>query len=383
MERLLSPRTLASQGQQVEFAADKLVLVVDLDETLVYALRKDRVPPRPLSPSEETPGLPQLESVTIVLGDEQFDVLLRPGAVSFLSRMAKYYTIFLYTMGTLEYVAQILPSLDPDGDIFRPGQVCVWTPDQDRSTKDLARVGANPRQVLILDDALHAWCARMGPPPTPAVACAAPSRRRPPPPARRDHVSNLVLISRFVGDRRDSALHVLCQYFRQIHTTYFHAATQPRERDTRTILASICKPLMAAYELTFTGYKHPAAEAMREEPICQLAARFGATLTFVLRPTTTHLVIRDSSTYGRTVDWSQSPKVRQALRESALRVGAGDEPVHVVSEQWLLACVCSLWPVPEAPYVLAGAGSQRAPDADSGTELPDLPTPVEAPATTV
>jgi len=337
-ELVQSPRSYAMRGHRLEQPADKLVLVIDLDETLVYALRKDRAPPPVLSAAEETPGLAYCDCSTVVLGDESFDVLLRPGAVEFLHRMAKHYEIFLYTMGTHEYVAQILPVLDPDGDVFPAGHVCVWTPEHDRTTKELGRVGADERQVVILDDALYAW---------------------------REHVANLVLITRFVGDRRDSALHVLPQYLRQIHTTYFHARTPAKHRDVRHILAELCKPLMARCELSFTGYKHQSDPAMREESICQIASRFGATLAFALRPSTTHLVIRDGGSVGRATDWAASPKVRLALRESAGRA-EGEEPIYIVSEQWLHASICSLWPVDEEDYIIvhADGSANNAPHVD-------------------
>jgi hypothetical protein len=164
-------------------------------------------------------------------------------------------------------------------------------------------------------------------------------------------VPNLVLISRFVGDRRDSALHVLPQYFRQIHATYFHPRTSAKERDVRLILAELCRPLMGRYDLSFTGYKHPSAEAMREEPLCQLATRFGASLSFAIKPSTTHLVIRDGGSAARNTDWAASPKVRQAVRESASRP-ASDEPILIVSEQWLHTSICSLWPVDEQAYLI-------------------------------
>lgn len=172
-------------------------------------------------------------------------------------------------------------------------------------------------------------------------------------------MSNLVLITRFVGDRRDSALHVLPQYLRQLHGSYFHARTPAKDRDARALLAQLCRPLMARCELSFTGYKHPSPEAMRDEPICQLAARFGAALSFAVRPSTTHLVIRDGGSAGRSTDWAASPKVRLALRESASR-GPGEEGILVVSEGWLHASICSLWPVDERPYVLVHADGSAA-----------------------
>jgi hypothetical protein len=171
-------------------------------------------------------------------------------------------------------------------------------------------------------------------------------------------VRNLILITRFVGDRRDSALHVLPQYLRAIHASYFNARTAAKERDVRLLLAELCRPLMARCELSFTGYKHPTNQVMRDEPICQLAARFGAALSFAVRPSTTHLVIRDGSA-SRGADWAASPKVRQALRESASRAPT-DEPILIVSEQWLHASICSLWPVDERPYVVVHADGTPA-----------------------
>lgn len=196
-------------------------------------------------------------------------------------------------------------------------------------------------------------------------AHAAPARAR----HRREHVANLVLITRFVGDRRDSALHVLPQYLRQIHASYFHARTPARDRDVRVLLAQLCKPLMARCELSFTGYKHPSPEAMRDEPICQLAARFGATLSFAVRPSTTHLIIRDGGSAARGTDWATSPKVRLALRESASRAPT-DEPILVVSEQWLHASICSLWPVDERPHVLVHADGTPVTQQPAQTPLP-------------
>lgn len=181
-------------------------------------------------------------------------------------------------------------------------------------------------------------------------------------PVRREHVANLVLITRFVGDRRDSALHVLPQYFRQIHASYFHARTTGKDKDVRVLLAQLCKPLMARCELSFTGYKHPSVEVMKDEPICKLAARFGATLSFAVRPSTTHLVIRDGGSASKGTDWATSPKVRLALRESANRA-PGEEAILVVSEQWLHASICSLWPVDERPYVLVNADGTAATQA--------------------
>lgn len=46
------------------------------------------------------------------------------GVHAFLKEMSSLFCVYLYTMGSREYVQQALRHLDPTHAIFRPGQVC-------------------------------------------------------------------------------------------------------------------------------------------------------------------------------------------------------------------------------------------------------------------
>jgi len=55
----------------------------------------------------------------------QFEMQLRPGVHAFLKEMSSLFCVYLYTMGSREYVQQALRHLDPTHEIFRPGQARV------------------------------------------------------------------------------------------------------------------------------------------------------------------------------------------------------------------------------------------------------------------
>ena len=60
--------------------------------------------------------------VTLTVQSLQFEMVLRPGVHAFLREMSELFCVFLYTMGSRDYVQQALHHLDPQHEIFRPGQ---------------------------------------------------------------------------------------------------------------------------------------------------------------------------------------------------------------------------------------------------------------------
>ena len=229
----------------------RLVLVLDLDETLVHSLRgsvrqigKGKKDPQ-LDPSQEeddgeegdgeeeepaagpgplpggqpaigplpTPGAGGAagsdaagsdageddagREVTLQVQNVEFEMKLRPGVHAFLREMSTLFCVHLYTMGSREYVQQALHHLDPNHEIFKPGQVLAWNPALDRTTKTLQRLLCVPELVLIVDDSPIAWA---------------------------NHLPNLVLIDRFVGAPSDTSLERVGHHLREIHRTYFERA---------------------------------------------------------------------------------------------------------------------------------------------------------------
>ena len=136
--------------------------------------------------------------VTLQVQNVEFEMKLRPGVHAFLREMSALFCVHLYTMGSREYVQQALHHLDPNHEIFKPGQVLAWNPALDRTTKTLQRLLCVPELVLIVDDSPIAWA---------------------------NHLPNLVLIDRFVGAPTDNSLQRVGAHLKAIHRSYFDRCT--------------------------------------------------------------------------------------------------------------------------------------------------------------
>jgi len=90
--------------------------------------------------------------------------------------------------------SQALHHLDPEHDIFRPGQVLAWHPALDRTTKTLRRMLCHPHLVTIVDDSTIAWA---------------------------QHLPNLLPIDRFTGDPADRSLARMAGRLRHMHAQFF------------------------------------------------------------------------------------------------------------------------------------------------------------------
>ena len=66
--------------------------------------------------------------VTLQVQNVEFEMKLRPGVHAFLREMSALFSVHLYTMGSREYVQQALHYLDPQNEIFKPGQARLIAP---------------------------------------------------------------------------------------------------------------------------------------------------------------------------------------------------------------------------------------------------------------
>jgi hypothetical protein len=83
----------------------KLYLILDLDETLVYSQR--------MKPGAVPVGH------QIMVHNQPFDMVLRPGLEHFLKVLQKTFVVFMYTMGDEAYTHAVLDVIDPQRDYFR------------------------------------------------------------------------------------------------------------------------------------------------------------------------------------------------------------------------------------------------------------------------
>ncbi|KAF1782281.1 HAD-like domain [Phytophthora cactorum] len=134
-----------------QLGAKKLSLVLDLDHTLLHAVRVDDV----VGEIKQTddihfffiPGLAQ-----------QHVVKLRPRLTEFLTELSALYDLFIYTHGTRLYAEQIVKIIDPDETYFKNRIVArTDTPDMLHKSLKLLFPSCDDSMILVLDDRIDVW----------------------------------------------------------------------------------------------------------------------------------------------------------------------------------------------------------------------------------
>ena len=105
----------------------KLYLILDLDETLVYSQR--------MKPGAVPVGH------QIMVHNQPFDMVLRPGLEHFLKVIQKQFVVFMYTMGDEGYTHAVLDVIDPQRAYFR-GAIPPPNPHHPSPHPTHARIGA-------------------------------------------------------------------------------------------------------------------------------------------------------------------------------------------------------------------------------------------------
>ncbi|KAJ0404314.1 hypothetical protein P43SY_003227 [Pythium insidiosum] len=135
-----------------QLQAKKLSLVLDLDHTLLHAVRVSDVVGE-IAKTDDThfffiPGLPHQEHV----------VKLRPGLATFLKELSTLYDLFIYTHGTRLYAEEIAKIIDPTGAIFQHRIVArTDTPEMAHKSLKLLFPSCDDRMILVLDDRIDVW----------------------------------------------------------------------------------------------------------------------------------------------------------------------------------------------------------------------------------
>lgn len=151
----------------------KLILVVDLDQTVIHATVDPTIgewmkdPSNPNNPSlkdvqyftlEEEPYIPSNFTGTRPLPHKRwYYVKLRPGLTEFLESVSEKYELHIYTMGTRIYAKSIANCIDPEGKYFADR---ILSRDESGSLtqKSLERLfPTDTSMVVIIDDRGDVW----------------------------------------------------------------------------------------------------------------------------------------------------------------------------------------------------------------------------------
>jgi RNA polymerase II subunit A-like phosphatase len=132
--------------------AQKLILVVDLDQTVVHSVRiSSRV--------SMASATSDVHTISLHGGKLHITTKIRPFARKVLLRLAQKYELTVFTLGTREYANEIIAILDPDTTLF--GQRILTQTEslnpnhKVESLKQIYPGGQN--MVVIMDDNRGVW----------------------------------------------------------------------------------------------------------------------------------------------------------------------------------------------------------------------------------
>ncbi|AAS50644.2 ABL127Wp [Eremothecium gossypii ATCC 10895] len=172
----VSERQAASLGQSAQLKlreARKLVLVVDLDQTVIHCGVDPTIGEWSKDPNN--PNYEALKDVQSFSLDEEpvlppfymgpkpptrkcwYYVKLRPGLKEFFAKIAPHFELHIYTMATRAYALEIAKIIDPDGKLFGDR---ILSRDENGSLtqKSLERLfPMDQSMVVVIDDRGDVW----------------------------------------------------------------------------------------------------------------------------------------------------------------------------------------------------------------------------------
>lgn len=130
----------------------QVALVLDVDNTLVDTVKCSSLP---CSLKTDQEGI--FEWHPTASRDSWCYIKLRPGVRPFLEVLAELFELYVFSMGSADYVRFIVSLLDPSGTIFHPSRVQTRD-DMDSDKKHLRVVTTHPAErTMIFDDRLDVW----------------------------------------------------------------------------------------------------------------------------------------------------------------------------------------------------------------------------------
>lgn len=278
----------------------KLILVLDLDHTLLNSTRL-----QDLKPDEEY-LLHKVDSLQDVSKGQLFRLdfmrmmtKLRPFVRKFLEEASDKFDLYIYTMGERAYANEMAKLLDPR-NVYFPSRVIAKDDCTKNHQKGLDVVLGQESAILILDDTEFVW---------------------------RNHRENLILMERYhyfasscqqfgfnseslsqsKNDENEAngTLAVILEVLKKIHGRFFDLEHGPLlERDVRKELKSVRKGVLEGCKIVFSrvfpnqSTENPkmARDLAENHPLWKMAQELGAICVTDTDPSVTHVIARDKTT---------------------------------------------------------------------------------------
>ncbi|KAK9825241.1 hypothetical protein WJX74_002857 [Apatococcus lobatus] len=298
---------LRSESLKRVLAGNRLILVLDLDHTLLTSTRNNEILDEKLHQKLSK----MLTAQSLLPEAERMELWtkLRPGVREFLERMHLCYELHIYTHGTRPYALEMSRVLDPQRRLFAERIVSACD-SSDKEHKNLDVLLGVETAVLIVDNTDTVW---------------------------PKHSSNLLHCTSFVffpadvprlassallaacdpaHDTPDPMLPAAADILEDVHRMYFAGADAVR-MDAKQCLAAARGKILAGVHIVFSRVFPQLMTHPETHSLWKLATQLGATCGLATDAATTHVVANSRGT----------DKVVWALKHGK----------HVVTPSWLSA----------------------------------------------
>ncbi|KAG9156622.1 hypothetical protein Leryth_006602 [Lithospermum erythrorhizon] len=270
----------------------KLILVLDLDHTLLNSTRFADITPEERYLTDHKDTLPDAIKDSLFRLDFMYMMTkLRPNVCKFLSEANKLFEMYIYTMGERAYALQMAKLLDP-GEVYFHSKVIAQGDCTQRHQKGLDVVLGKESVVLILDDTEAVWSK---------------------------HKDNLILMERyhFFGSsckqfgfnckslfeqqadesEDDGALATILKILQEVHRLFFDQenSSDLLNQDVRKLLKNMRKEVLQGCKIVFSRI-FPTKFQAENHHLWRMAEQLGATCSTELDMSVTHVVSTDAGT---------------------------------------------------------------------------------------
>jgi RNA polymerase II C-terminal domain phosphatase-like 3/4 len=319
----------------------KLLLILDLDHTLLNSTRLIEVPPDMQPKLQEildtqSPNKPDLFRFPYMGMWTKF----RPGVREFLNQAKTDFDLHVYTMGDKHYAAEMAKILDPEGTLFHGKVISSWDSTK-RHVKDLDVVLGHDDDVLIVDDTEGVW------------------------PRHRENLLQIERYTYFPADAErfgtkkslaingedesveNGALKTILNVLQQVHKRFFDAIDDA-DRDVRLHLHAIKAAVLGPQVVVLFSRIFPKDTATdpSTHPLWRVAVRLGARCVMDMQEDDVTHVVAAMGT--EKTKWGQ-------------KCGK-----YVVSPDWLWACAYSWRRAEEKEYPVPSSSSVSLLSSSSG-----------------
>ncbi|PRT54768.1 RNA polymerase II subunit A C-terminal domain phosphatase [Wickerhamiella sorbophila] len=318
-------------------AEKKLILVVDLDQTIIHAAMDPEI-----GQWIQDPDSPNHEAVADVrkfcLREQRRDqfvdiwyyVKIRPGLKEFLEKMYTRFEMHIYTMATKAYALEIAKLVDPEGKYFG-NRILSREESGNLLQKNLKRLfPVTTHLVTIIDDRGDVWqwsphLVRVFPysffhGTGDINSQFLPKRTGLVTPETEAEEQSDAAEQRVLKVDEDDELETLGGHMVQIHENFYHEydRLKPKIPDVGNLLPRLKSNVFEGCVILFTGV-FPIGTSLDSADIVQWVRSFGAVVVAELVPVVTHVITHSGGTL----------KARQA---------AGMD-IPVLTTAWLFACL--------------------------------------------